>query len=579
MSVQNRLGLAAVIGLPMLVRLLLGLGMEGPIIHGDEAGYILNGRWLAGEGPAPGTRYFPGYSFLLVPAAWLTQSPLGFYKAILVTNALLGGLFSLAAWGLTDAFLKGRTIVRLMVTAAVSLYPSSVLFSSLALSENALSLATMLTAYLVKRSVDGDDVGPMPAVGLGVLSAYQLIVHPRGAAVLFATGLVALTFWRPWWRRRVAFALLAGSSAVVLVLGAVVVNRATSGGVAVSDGYSLRVVASSRLSLSGVLGIGTGALGQVLYLVAGTYGLVVIGFCAGTRQVREWMSSKEKTGAAAVALFSVTTSLVVLVMSAWLVAPGNVSPVKPDSLIYGRLNEGVLGPLLLVGLCVLGNEATATRRSALARYASVAAFAAVMAAVPVQLAGKALDGRIDNPIGVTAVYPLQAALAGGRVAPLLMAGFAVLSVATLAAIARWRPMAAVASVAAAFLLVTTVLGLRYLLPGSARRSSERGAVALVAEVEERIGSPPQCVAFDDADFSFWHYDNYRVFLPGTRIERFASQRGETPCGPMVITTREDFRSVFPEARLWRKLDEGLSVWILPGRLQEVTSDLLAVANQ
>ncbi|MBW3615453.1 MAG: hypothetical protein KY439_09130 [Actinobacteria bacterium] len=574
-AAPGRLALAAVIALAVVVRLLLGLAMKGPIVHGDEAGYILNARWLADGGPVPGTRYFPGYSLLLVPAAWLTQSPLAFYRAIIVTNALLGGLFSLAAWGLTAAFLeRARTTLRLTVTAAVSLCPSFVLYSNLALSENALAVATMGTAYLLKRSTDGDRTGPMLALALGMLSAYQVIVHPRGAGALLAAGLVAAVFWRPWRPRMAPLALLAGA-VVVLAVGAIVVSRATSGGAAVSTGYGVGVVTGGRLSLAGMLGAGAGALGQVLYLVAATFGLVVIGFCAAARQVREWMRSGESPAAAAVALFALTTSVVVLAMSAWLVGPGG-SAVKPDSLIYGRLNEAVAGPLLLVGLCVVANASSVPGRSRLIRYGGVAALTAVVTALPVQLFQTALAGaEIDNPIGVMAVYPLQALLAGGRVAPLLLAAFAVVSVATLTALVHWKPVLVPVGVVAAFLVVSSVMALRYLLPGSARRSTQRGAVALVAVVEDRVGSPPECIAFDDADYSFWHHDNYRVFLPKVRIERFASTRREAPCGPMVITTREDLSSDFPGARLWRKLDEGLSVWVLPGQVQEATKDLLS----
>lgn len=576
MSRRSTLRLAGLVAGLVVVRLALGLGMDGPVIHGDEAGYILNARWLAGEGPPPRTRYFPGYSLLLVPAAWVTESPLGFYNVIIVTNALLGGVLGLAAWGLTGAFLgPERTGVRLAVAAATSLYPAFVSYSNLALSENALVPATMVTAYCLMQSVQGERVPGSLALGLGVLGAYQVVVHPRGAAVLLAAVVVAAVFWRPWRRRLAAFALLAVGAIAVLVVGGLAVRAATDGGAAVASGYDVDVVAGSRLSLAGVLDMAVGALGQVLYVVAATYGLAVVGLWAAARHVRRgvrWGDARP-AGAGAVSLFAIVASLSVLAMSAWLVSPSATARAHPDSLLYGRLNEGVLAPLLLVGLCALANAATSVRL--LVRSVAATALVAVVAAVSLRVFRAALAGaEIDNPIGVIGTYPLQAVLSGGRFAPLLLAAFAVVSVSALMALARWRPAVAVSCAAVAFFAVGSAMALRYLLPGSAQRATERGAIPLIAMLEER-GARPACVAFDDAGYSFWHHDNYRVFLEGIRVERFASRRREAPCGPVVLTTRDDLASNYAGARLWRRLDEGLAVWVLPGDSQDAVSDVLA----
>src|SRR5258705_9984153 len=75
----------------VVVHLALTHGMRAPIIHTDEYAYLDIGRYLAHGGRLPRAQYYPGYSLLLVPVAWMTRDPLTLYRGALVVNSILAG--------------------------------------------------------------------------------------------------------------------------------------------------------------------------------------------------------------------------------------------------------------------------------------------------------------------------------------------------------------------------------------------------------------------------------------------------------------------------------------------------------
>ncbi len=72
-----------------VVHVAAAAGMRGPIINGDEAGYLGNARYIAQGIGRTHAGYAAGYSILITPAAFLSHDPLTAYHLSLVVNALL----------------------------------------------------------------------------------------------------------------------------------------------------------------------------------------------------------------------------------------------------------------------------------------------------------------------------------------------------------------------------------------------------------------------------------------------------------------------------------------------------------
>jgi hypothetical protein len=129
------------------IHLASGLPVEQPLILADEVGYLGNARYLSGVAHMPDMRgtgfYHFGYSLFLLPAFWLFAEPEWVYRAAIATNALLvSALYFPLRFILVSTLGLSSTPAR-WIAFSCCLYPSLVLYSSLAWAESASCLSTL----------------------------------------------------------------------------------------------------------------------------------------------------------------------------------------------------------------------------------------------------------------------------------------------------------------------------------------------------------------------------------------------------------------------------------------------------
>lgn len=552
------------------LHLITGWHSEGPVVFDDEGGYLRIARHLAGEGPVATTKYFPGYSLLITPIHWALGSTGAIFSGVKVLNAALGGATAVFAYLASGYLLPGDDRwKRLGATALVSLYPSYLLFSNQAFSENALVPLSMLLAYLVARWAPGRP-GWSAAIGLGALGAYALVVHPRSIGVAAALVVVIGLWWWPWSAniRRVA-AFVAGA-VVVGIIGLVIVQWERSGGGPGGSTYRLERIIEKRDGWEGVRTLLAGGAGQVLYLVTVTGGLVVLAAVEFSRAVGRAWRDRDRSASTALVAYAGLTTLLVFVTSAVFISPTPDSG-RPDAALYGRYNEGLLAPFLLVGASTLLSgrvrlwDPGRRRRGALPW--ALGSIAVSVAVVVVWQSDTLLAQPVNNPFNILALFPVVIFLGGVEPVPIALLGMG--AVGAFLTLGRRAPGLAVLLGIAAFVALAGRMAFFHLPQAHYDvREAQREVAETVNVVDDRFGV--ECVGADRFDQPIYHVQLYRWYVDDAHLREFSSDVGEPPCGPLVVTSRTDLDASYPGAQLVAR--EGGEIesflWVLPGELQE-----------
>jgi hypothetical protein len=543
-----------------------------PHIYPDEAGYLGNARYMASGYGRSGAGYFSGYSLLLLPAAWLTSTPARYYHAALLTNALLSAVSPLLAVMLVRALRpRAPRWVALVTAGLVAFAPLAFTFVGLAMSENALLPLTLAIAVLLVHAARRN--ATWARYGAAVAGAFAYWVSPRGLVVGGATvaALVLLAFDE---RRRLVTVV---PEAVVLVVASILggdFNRAVSG-TGRTKGYSGLSDGLTRVvSHPGLWDDWLGAvLGRFAYLGVASAGLTIVGVIVATRwlvSARPRAGDREHVARRTVALFAVS-SLVVTALADAARVTGIAAYDRIDQLYFGRYNEVLALPVLVIGASWLLSRRRA--RSTLAIAAGVGgALVVALLAVPV-LARRARHGVVSA--GVPAWVPIHRLLHVDTLRAALLAGAAFATVALVLIARRPRVFAILLLVAMAPAVAVGEFGD---LQAASARSHRQERVVHAIQAVARLGVPARCVELDrDANPSSENFEyNDRFLLPRTR---FLGTHGEprAGCGPLVLAAGTAYGVRNPAARVVVvEADSDWTLWLDASRVPAPT--LAAVAR-
>ncbi|MCP2338576.1 hypothetical protein [Actinomadura rupiterrae] len=269
----------------VLLRLWLARARTGTAADPDETGYLAAARWLAG-GPGAdlshNTFYQAGYPLLLAPLHWFSHDPATVYTGAIAVNALAGAaLFPLGYAALRRFEVGCRTALALAFAAA--LLPATTFFGLFALTDAILPALLLGWLLLLDRFVRTGRAADGAAASL--VAAYACFTHSRGEVVLGVHVLALLAT-----RRRAMWAGLLAAAGGYLATSAV--NDALRKALYPDGVRDMAGLLHERLlSASGQAWSVSGMLGQVWYLIVGTWGLAGIGLAAafaalGRRETR-----------------------------------------------------------------------------------------------------------------------------------------------------------------------------------------------------------------------------------------------------------------------------------------------------
>jgi hypothetical protein len=269
-------------------RLHLSLPIPGPIAHGDEDGYLLGARVLAG-GPAATLPNWSimrpmGYPLIIAPVYWFVQQPAHVYMGVHVVDALLMALNFPLLYLLSRRLFGCERVWSAAVAFVLATLPSLVFFSEFALTDALMPELLLLLLLAIHGMVSGRHTLWYGAIA-GVVAGYAANTHVRGLVMLVVlAGLVLLGWWRTWLDR--ATALVTGGATLAVYLAGYAVNgwlqrQLFPTGAVTVDG---RVV--TRLTtVHGLFRILADGAGQMWHLCTSTYGLAALGLAAAAVQI------------------------------------------------------------------------------------------------------------------------------------------------------------------------------------------------------------------------------------------------------------------------------------------------------
>jgi len=289
----------------------------------------------------------PGYGTLLGPVYAVTDDPERVFRAAMALNAVLGAVAAALLVVLARRLTGFRPGGAALAAVAVAATPALLFPTGFVWSESLIAPLYLGTVLAMLRFADTPAL--RRGLALAVLCGACFVTHSRLLPLVLVTLLLVAMALE---QRRLG----------VREAGFVVAALAVS--LLCASRYSAFVTGrlwdnpSQRNSISGVLhqfgdpgALGVSVLGQTWYLLAGSLGVLGIAVVELARRARA-LSGYQVVGFVAIAHVALS---VVFMADRW----------RPDQLIYGRYNDVVVAPLLLIGLAALTARAgafwTATR--------------------------------------------------------------------------------------------------------------------------------------------------------------------------------------------------------------------------
>lgn len=336
--------------------------VAGPIIHGDEAGYLLNASAIAGFPNDFASSYFSGYSFMIAPAFYFFDEPYIIWEAVKAINSILLFLFIFSLWIISNKLDPNiKLYQRATVVTLVALYPMWITLTGYSISQIAFVLVFSYMFYTYLFTING---GVLSWLLLGLMSGYLYWIHPIGIAPIIA--LCTTLFYISLRRKTYTYYLVFLSMLLLIILFYVYVitpwllNTMTTSGLPPAFHYpKTQKIFLSLLSLSGLTNIISILGGHLFYITIGSLGLVWLGFSVFT-DIKNQIPSKSKMiynpyfqskkFRFSIQIF-LTLSLALSTIISVLFLSSLPNPEKRlDHWMYGRYLEGVIPPMMMLGI-------------------------------------------------------------------------------------------------------------------------------------------------------------------------------------------------------------------------------------
>lgn len=536
--------LVLVLFLLVLIHFAFSLSTSVPVLYPDEIGYLMNAGTLAGFPTDSSLPYYAGYSLLLWPAFLLGDSPSSVYFIVKVVNTLLFAGTFIALYRLIQGLMPSIDRNQILLAVAVaSLYPSLLVFNALALSENAFVFLFVVSAYLLLR-LPGSALFQWLVFGacLGLL----FMVHPRAVPVL-ASGFIAAGYLAYVERRYLPFLLAllvaAGLAMLSQPLNVYVQQSLEIGSMGSEHAYApVANIVEHQFSFDGITRFSVNLVGQSLYLIAATIGAVVFGFFKGFMQVKDGPTETRHVWV-----------FLLLALGGTMLMSAVVLEGRLDHILYGRYNEAVLLPLLVVGLLA----ATRSVKPWLILVAVVGCLSALL-----------YWYLRENPtpaygtISIASLYYLffffkQLSFFN----PFIVFGFFAVIVTVWLLVSRVSSTRFFVIAMAIFLMTSATIGFDLLFLYSGAREIATEKITNHVNKTFEVGT---CLNYDDGARDWRKPYIYRYMLYRYPLTRVDIEDRESFCSPWLISDKTDIAAVYPGSILITMEEyDSTGLWRLP----------------
>jgi hypothetical protein len=367
----------------------------------DEAANLAMARWLSGGlrwSMFDHSTWRPGMSVLMAPLFWFTDDTAMIMHGGLLIAAALGGIAAALLARLAARLTTLSPLGCVLASGAIAVSASSLSATAFVWAEGVVTVTFLASLILLLKFYD------RPSFWLGVatvaMAALGFTGHSRLLPLLATISALVLfkcVIARQWG----LLAALAGASLAItyasFAFATIVFNAVWD------DPASSNTVNTVVKRLPHVGANLRSALGETWYQLVATFGLTALG--AGVLLVR---SLRRRSGATPYSVIRDARLVVLVTAPLILVSIVFMSHrTRTDHRIYGRYNDAVLWPVLIVAIAWLVNlRRTPYRRSAAAGLIGIA-IAIVATSVGIHyVAGEALAGSVGVRPMIAGLEPM-----------------------------------------------------------------------------------------------------------------------------------------------------------------------------
>ncbi|MCK8059983.1 MULTISPECIES: hypothetical protein [unclassified Fusibacter] len=333
----------------------------------DEFGYWGNAAYFAGYDWSNTISEIPfysyGYSLILTPLFLIFKSPIIMYRAAIILNGIMMSISFLLCY----AILKKMTmnvdnILLAFVSVFIVMYPTYIVYSSIAWSESLLIMSCWLLAWCF--AVLDEQSGNFKFMFIGFLSAFIYVVHQRTLGIVIASVMVVLMMTLTKRIKLKQLMIVVLIIMIILIADVYMKNNLKDNLWSYDNGnltndYSSQVVKIEKIftmkgifEFFGVLG------GHLFYVGASSYLLSYFGLFELLQSVVKKVSNAIRTKEFSmkyngnvfdVHLFLLMAfGLTILINSIFM-----INPIRIDHIVYGRYIDVLNGELILFGFARL----------------------------------------------------------------------------------------------------------------------------------------------------------------------------------------------------------------------------------
>ncbi len=337
----------------------------------DEYGYWGNAAYLSGLNWSDTVSKIPyysfGYSLLLVPLFWIFDNTIYMYRAAIFLNSVMICVSFLLCYSISRKLMNNvNRYIIISVSFLISMYPTYITYAYIAWSECLL----MLIYWLLTWSFIGLNIKSKAYKFylIGFFSGYIYFVHQRALGILISSIVVVLIMKI---NKKINIRQLMRvfiSIILIMIIGYYIKNDIQSslwldGAELPINDYSGQISKLDQLfSVGGFLKALNIFVGQFFYLGATSYLIFYFGLYQLIKEsskmlrrnnIKNFFSDSHNSYEY---MYMFLTTSVIITMS--ISAIFFINPIRINEIVFGRYNEMVLGPTMLIGLTLIvkGNE-------------------------------------------------------------------------------------------------------------------------------------------------------------------------------------------------------------------------------
>lgn len=550
-----------------------------PEVYSDEGGYIGNARFFLFGMQMPTITampfYYPGYSFLLIPALFLAKNFTMSYKLILITNSVLFSFLPVIVYLLTPMFSDKLTkLERILITIAVTLYPYHILLSRFAMSEILLFPLFIFTTYLLYKLCDTPKNVLLNFV-LGIVFSFLWLTHPRIIAVLPAL-LIAqiIIFIRNKNYKSVlafCFALIIGvllkghilnimltavskniSGALNLKVGEGIVTFPSARFFYNLDGRIADVLNHTQYYLKNIPFYIEVIVGHLYYLIIASFGFVLLGLF----KITEIIKNRKNEPYYPVYMFCLFSLIFTTLLSAANHAflPFYMAFCKnPGMILYGRYNEAVFLPIFLLGIVSYLKEDISAKKTK-----NIIITFIILTIISLLLFGAKIKG-LTYP-GVDGAGLMFYFMFKNELNIMLFLTVITSSLLLVYLPAKFNKIASVIMLLTFNIITSSVIHHKFFEKNDYLYKTHQ---VFIKPINEYINHNKKLISYDKSLFIFPNYLIYFTESEGFDYNFFDFEKNEKPLSKMVLS-HNDIAKKYKGAKVIAK-EEGmpLKLWLLP----------------